>query len=54
MDHVGEIVEIVVIRSDSVSPRHLKLLVAEVAPDEINRLVFCHIVFIYVKFASFS
>lgn len=36
MEHVGDIVEIVVIRADSVTPRHLKLMVAEVAPDKIN------------------
>lgn len=54
MDHVGEIVEIVVIRSDSASPKHLNLLVAEVAPDEINKLVFFILFYLCTEFASLS
>ncbi|KAK1380073.1 Protease Do-like 14-like protein [Heracleum sosnowskyi] len=36
MEHVGETVEIVVIRADCVTPRHLKLVVAEAEPDKFN------------------
>ncbi|KAL1832755.1 hypothetical protein ACET3Z_002406 [Daucus carota] len=36
MEHVGDLVEIVVIRADSVTPRHLKLMVAEVEPEKFN------------------
>lgn len=47
MEHVGDLVEIVVIRADSVTPRHLKLMVAEVEPEKFNRLVFSFLNFKY-------
>lgn len=45
MDHVGDAVDIVLIRTDSDTPIHLKLMVVEVAPDQINRsgYLFCFV-----------